>query len=502
MAHVPMNPGFSISLSGISKFYPGVVALSDVRLEIAAGEVVGLIGENGAGKSTLMKVLGGSIAPDRGTLDIAGEQLDSLTPAGAMARGIAFVHQELNPFTNLDVTANILLGRERTKGLFRTLDRDAMEREVRPILDMLAAPFGPADPVSGLSLAEQQLLEIARALSIDARLVIMDEPTSSLTLSETRRLLDVIRQLKARGVAVLFISHRLDEVQEIADRVAVLRDGRNAGELPAGRIDRETMISMMIGRDIKQFYEKRPHEVRAPILEIRDAATRTFSHARASLTVHEGEILGLAGLVGAGRTELARAIFGIDTLVQGEIVFNGEPLPGGDVAAAIMRGMGLVPEDRKGQGLLLDFSIAENIALPSLSRLSSGGRVSIERELELAEASRRNLGIKTASVTGAAAELSGGNQQKVVLAKWLAMSPKLLIVDEPTRGIDVGAKAEVYRVLQELADAGVGILMISSDMEEVIGVSDRVAVMRAGRIAGILSGGELTEHGILSLAVE
>ncbi len=497
-----MIPGFTISLSGISKFYPGVVALSDVHLEIAGGEIVGLIGENGAGKSTLMKVLGGSIAPDRGTLAIDGERLDSLTPAGAMARGIAFVHQELNPFTNLDVTANILLGREKTIGLFRRLDQKAMLREVQPILDMLGAPFGPTDPVSGLSLAEQQLLEIARALSIDARLVIMDEPTSSLTLSETRRLLDVIRQLKARGVAVLFISHRLDEVQEIADRVVVLRDGRNAGELPAGRIDRETMISMMIGRDIKQFYEKRPHELRAPILEIRDVATLTFPHARASLTVHEGEIVGLAGLVGAGRTELARAVFGIDPVVHGEIIFNGEPLPGGDVAAAIGRGMGLVPEDRKGQGLLLDFSIAENIALPSLSRLSSGGTVSVERELELAEASRRNLGIKTASVTGAAAELSGGNQQKVVLAKWLAMSPKLLIVDEPTRGIDVGAKAEVYRVLQELADAGVGILMISSDMEEVIGVSDRVAVMRAGRIAGILSGGELTEHGILSLAVE
>jgi ribose transport system ATP-binding protein len=497
-----MIPGFSISLSGISKFYPGVVALSDVRLEIAGGEVVGLIGENGAGKSTLMKVLGGSIAPDRGTLAIDGEPLGSLSPAGAMARGIAFVHQELNPFTNLDVTANILLGREKTTGFLRMLDRDAMEREVRPILAMLGAPFGPSDPVSGLSLAEQQLLEIARALSIDARLVIMDEPTSSLTLSETRRLLDVIRQLKARGVAVLFISHRLDEVQEIADRVVVLRDGRNAGELPAGAISREAMISMMIGRDIKQFYEKRRHEVRAPILEIRDVATLAFPHARASLTVHEGEILGLAGLVGAGRTELARAIFGIDPVVHGEIILNGEPLPGGDVAAAIRLGMGLVPEDRKGQGLLLDFSIAQNIALPSLARLSSGGTVSVERELELAEESRRNLGIKTASVTGAAAELSGGNQQKAVLAKWLAMAPKLLIVDEPTRGIDVGAKAEVYRVLQELADEGVGILMISSDMEEVIGVSDRVAVMRAGRIAGTLSAGELTEHGILSLAVE
>ncbi|MAZ85320.1 MAG: D-xylose ABC transporter ATP-binding protein [Hoeflea sp.] len=497
-----MTPGFSISLSGISKFYPGVVALSDVRLEIAAGEVVGLIGENGAGKSTLMKVLGGTISPDRGTIEVAGEKRDSLTPSGAMARGIAFVHQELNPFTNLDVTANILLGREKTKGLFRMLDRQAMEDEVRPILDMLAAPFGPSDPVSGLSLAEQQLLEIARALSIDARLVIMDEPTSSLTLSETRRLLDVIRQLQKRGVAVLFISHRLNEVEEISDRVVVLRDGRNAGELPAGGITRDKMISMMIGRDVKQFYEKRPHEVRAPVLEIRNVGTRTFPHARASLTVHEGEILGLAGLVGAGRTELARAAFGIDPVLNGEIRLAGEKLPDQNVAEAIARGMGLVPEDRKGQGLLLDFSIAQNIALPSLERLSSAGTVSTERELALAEDSRKRLGIKTATVNNAAAELSGGNQQKVVLAKWLAMEPKLLIVDEPTRGIDIGAKAEVYRVLQALADKGVGILMISSDMEEVIGVSDRVAVMRAGEITGILSADELTEHGILSLAVE
>jgi len=496
-----MKSAFSITLSGISKFYPGVVALDNVDLGISGGEIVGLIGENGAGKSTLMKVLGGSIAPDRGTIEIDGERLQSLTPAEATARGIAFVHQELNSFTNLDVTANILLGREIVRGPFRSLDRKAMRDAVRPILQMLDAPFGPDDLVSELSLAEQQLLEIARALSIDARLVIMDEPSSSLTLSETNRLLDVVRGLKSRNVAVLFISHRLNEIEAIADRVVVLRDGKNAGELTGDEIRRDRMISLMIGRDLNQFYEKRAHNRQEPILELKDVATRAYPNARANLTVYKGEILGLAGLVGAGRTELARAAFGIDPVVHGEILLDGKPLAPMSVGNAIRRGMCLVPEDRKGEGLHLDFSVTDNIALPSLSKLSRHGAVVHSQELALAEKSRDRLGIKTASVNNAAAELSGGNQQKIVIAKWLAMEPKLLIVDEPTRGIDVGAKSEVYHVLQALADQGVGILMISSDMEEVIGVSNRVAVMCEGKIAGILPSDELTEHRILSLAV-
>ncbi|HKJ63594.1 MAG TPA: sugar ABC transporter ATP-binding protein [Hyphomicrobiales bacterium] len=496
-----LNNAIELRLSGVTKVYPGVIALQDVDLSISGGEVVGLIGENGAGKSTLMKVLGGAIAPDRGTIEIDGEQLTELTTVEATERGIAFVHQELNHFTNLDVAGNILLGREITTGPLKVLDTRTMAQRVQPILDMLGTRFGPHDSVADLSLAEQQLLEIARALSMNARLVILDEPTSSLTLSETQRLLDIVRQLKSQGVAILFISHRLAEVEEIADRVVVLRDGRNVGELTGDAIEKNRMVSMMIGRDIEQFYEKYDHRASVPALEFRGVKTRAFPDEAVNLIVRAGEILGLAGLVGAGRTELACAAFGVDPMLGGEVILYGEPLPASSVAASLERGLCLVPENRKEEGLFLDFEIANNIALPNLPALSRFGVVDRRREWELAEASQKQLAIKVVDLSRAVAELSGGNQQKVVLAKWLAMNPKVVILDEPTRGIDVGAKAEVYQLMQALAKQGVGILMISSDMEEVIGVSDRVAVMCKGKIAGTLNADELTEENILRLAV-
>ncbi len=491
----------NLALNGITKVYPGVIALDDVSLTMNGGEIVGLIGENGAGKSTLMKVLGGTISPNRGTITIDGESFDTMTPRAATDHGIAFVHQELNTFSNLDVAGNILLGREPRKGPFSSLDHKSMMREVRPILSMLGTRFAAEDSAADLSLADQQLMEIAKALSTKARLVIFDEPTSSLTLSETERLLDVMKQLKADGVGVLFISHRLAEITDVADRVVVLRDGRNAGDLARSEITKDRMVEMMIGRNIGRDENRIVRAQGDPVLELRSVRTAAYPSATVDLTLHKGEILGLAGLVGAGRSELARSVFGVDTRQGGDVTVDGQPLVANSVAAAISAGLCLVPENRKEEGLVLDFAIRHNISLPNLDKLRRAWFVDRRAEETLGRESRSKLGIKTPSIEVAAASLSGGNQQKVVLAKWLAMQPSVIIMDEPTRGIDVGAKGEVYSLMRGLADAGVGILMISSDMEEVIGVSDRVAVMSAGRITGILPHEDLSEENILHLAV-
>ncbi|MEQ9038529.1 MAG: sugar ABC transporter ATP-binding protein [Silicimonas sp.] len=490
-----------LALARVTKVYPGVVALQDVDLSIRGGEIVGLIGENGAGKSTLMKVLGGTIAPDGGTIVIDGDHHDALTPRKATEHGIAFVHQELNTFANLDVAGNILLGREVASPRLRFLDNRSMFEEVRPILELLGARFSPGDSVAGLALADQQLLEIAKALSMKARLVIFDEPTSSLTLSETKLLMDVMRRLKADGVAVLFISHRLAEIKDVADRVVVLRDGKNAGVLTGDEATKDRMVEMMIGRNIGRDKHHRVGATSEKALDIVGIKTTAYPSAAVDLSIHSGEILGLAGLVGAGRSELARAVFGVDQRQGGDVFLNGERLAPNSVAASIAAGLCLVPENRKEEGLLLDFAVLDNISLPSLGALRRYFFVDRSAEVRFGEISKEQLGIKAASLREAVASLSGGNQQKVVLAKWLAMKPKVIILDEPTRGIDVGAKAEVYALMRNLADTGVGILMISSDMEEVIGVSDRVAVMSAGRVTGILEPEELTEQNILRLAV-
>lgn len=492
----------SLELVGITKVYPGAIALNNVSLNISGGEIVGLIGENGAGKSTLMKVLSGAITPDEGKIFIDSTETGSLTPAGVNECGIALVHQELNPFTNLDVTANVLLGREIRHGVFGFVDRSSMEKKVAPILKMLGTRFGPRDAVSELSLADQQLLEIARALSIDLRLLILDEPTSSLTISETNRLLDVIQRLSEEGVAVLFITHRLAEVEKVASRVVALRDGCNAGELKRGDINKDQMVHMMIGREVTQFYEKADHVPGKPVLKATALRTKANPHHSIDLCLRAGELHCITGLVGAGRTELARALFGIDPIEGGCIEVEGKALVGHSVPEAIAAGICLVPEDRKAEGLFLDFTILENIAIPSHGALSKYGFVNSTLETMLANTSKQKLQIKMANLSSAVAELSGGNQQKVVLAKWLAMKPKVMILDEPTRGIDIGAKAEVYRLMQSLAAQGVALLIISSDMEEVIGIADLVTVMCRGRISGVLARDELTEENILRLAVE
>ncbi len=491
-----------LELVEVTKTYPGVTALDRVSLSVAHGEVVGLIGENGAGKSTLMKVLGGVTGPSSGAIRVDGAEQKALTVPGAIAAGIAFVHQELNLFDNLDVAGNVFIGREPLKaGPLKLIDRRKLHEAVKPFLDRLGVDFAPDTPIAALSLAQRQLVEIVKALSLRSRVVIMDEPTSSLTITETERLMRVIADLKAHGVSVIFISHRLNEVEECADRVVVLRDGHMVGDLAGGEIRPAAMIRMMIGRDLKSLYIPPAAPPGDAVLEIVEVRTTSFPTRPVSLTIRRGEILGLAGLVGSGRTELARAVFGVDPLVGGTLRLGGAPIRVESPRSAIDRGIYLVPEDRKRAGLILDMPVAENISLPDLWTYARGPIVSLRPEAENAERQRERLHIKVPTVATAAGSLSGGNQQKVVLAKWLSMKPQVMIFDEPTRGIDVGAKNEIYEMMRRLADSGVAILMISSDMEEVIGVSDRIAVMHEGRISGFLERDQFSEHNVLQLAV-
>ncbi len=491
-----------LQLQNISKIYPGVRALNDVSFHVDRGEVVGLIGENGAGKSTLMKVLGGVVAPSGGTIRLNGAEHGALSVQQSLGAGIAFVHQELNVFDNLDVAANVFLGREpRVGGFLNLIDHKALRARVAPLLERLGCDFRPNTPVSELSLAQCQMLEIVKALSLDAKLIIMDEPTSSLTISETNRLLAVVADLKRDGVAVIFITHRLAEIEACADRVVVLRDGSVVGALDKTNIRHDLMIRLMIGRDLKALYTPPAGPVGIPVLDLQAIATPAYPAKTVDLSLRAGEILGMGGLVGAGRTELARVIFGIDPPRGGTLVLNGTPVVLRGPRDAIDRGIYLIPEDRKKSGLILEDSIAQNISLASLARFAKGGLVDRGAENARAETQRKSLRIKTPDVDTQAGSLSGGNQQKVVLGKWLSMSPKVMIFDEPTRGIDVGSKSEIYGLMRRLADAGVAILMISSDMEEVLGVSDRIAVMHEGTISGTLTRSEFSEENFMRLAV-
>ncbi|HVT46936.1 MAG TPA: sugar ABC transporter ATP-binding protein [Vicinamibacterales bacterium] len=491
-----------LDLRGIEKRFPGVHALKGVDLTVHAGEVLALLGENGAGKSTLMKIVGGVERPDAGDVRVAGEPVVIRDVQAAAALGIAFIHQELNLLDNLDVAGNVLLGREPTYGgPLRLVDRARMRAIVRPLLEELGLRMTPSTPVAGLSIAQQQLVEIAKALSIDARVIIMDEPTSSLTPAETTRLHAVVAELRRRGTAVIYITHRLGEVEAIADRAVVLRDGANAGALAKDELTHDRMIRLMVGRDLEAAAPAAEPAAGAPRLRVAGLRTTRYPQHAVSFTVGRGEILGVAGLIGAGRSEVARAIFGIDPPVGGTVEIDGAAVALNDPVDAIRAGVCLVPEDRRLEGLIVDFTIRENVSLPGLERQARYGLVSGGGERETAEAMSRRLRVKAPSIDVAAATLSGGNQQKVVLAKWLALEPRVLIVDEPTRGIDVGAKAEIYALLRELAAAGVAIVMISSDMEEILRVSDRVAVMHEGRLEGILAGAERTEPNIMTLAV-
>ena len=491
-----------LQLRDIHKRFPGVHALRGVNLEVHSGEVVALLGENGAGKSTLMKIVGGIEQPDSGDVLVAGQPAVMRDVHTATALGIAFIHQELNLLDNLDVAGNVLLGREPTRwGALRLIDRSRMHATVLPYLQQIGLDLRPETPTAALSIAQQQLVEIAKALSLDARLLIMDEPTSSLTLAETARLHRVVDDLRGRGVAIVYITHRLAEVGAVADRAVVLRDGSNAGALARDELSHDNMIRLMVGRDIAPGHEAGDaHQDRVPF-KVEGLRTRRYPEHAVSFAVRHGEILGIAGLIGAGRSEVARAIFGIEPALTGTISLESAALTIAGPQDAIRHGIFLVPEDRRSAGLVVDFSVRENLSLPALGRYARHGIVAEAAERQAAAAVCARFHVKTPSVEAKTGTLSGGNQQKVVLAKWLALGPKVLIVDEPTRGIDVGAKAEIYRLLRGLAREGVAIVMISSDMEEVLQLSDRVAVMHEGRISGVLERQECTEQRIMTLAV-
>jgi len=492
-------------MEAVSKRFPGVVALDNVSLSVNAGEIVALIGENGAGKSTLMKILGGAIERDGGTIKINGDPVEIHSPREASALGIEFIHQELSVLDNLDIAANIFLRREPTKaGFLKLIDRKRMYSESDALLRKLGLNVSSRTLLDQLSIAQQQLVEIARALGAGARIIIMDEPTSSLTLTETRRLLELCKDLKSQNVSIIYISHRMHEVEEIADRAVVLRDGKNAGSLERSEITHERMVRMMVGRDLKEFFRAAASD-RAPAsngdgFNVRRLRTLRYPNHTLTFSVAPGEVLGFAGLVGAGRSEVARAIFGVEESLETEVVLDGKTLRITQPQDAISHGIYLVPEDRRLSGLIVDFNVRENISLPNLESYSSAKIINHAKESKAAVEACKAINIKTPTPEVRAANLSGGNQQKVVLAKWLTFRPRVLIFDEPTRGIDVGAKAEIYEIIRNLAAKGVSVIVISSEMEEVLGISDRIAVMHEGRLTGILNRAQFSEEAVMRLA--
>ncbi len=487
-----------LQVHGITKRFPGVLALDAVDMAIEPGEVLAVIGENGAGKSTLMEILAGIQASYDGEILIDDTPVTIDSPRRATELGIALIHQELNLCDNLTVAANIYLGREpRTFGL---IDREAIHQGATTALAQIGLNIAPNTLLRELPIGHQQLIEIAKALSTQARILIMDEPTSSLTNEEAKALFTVINDLRGRGVAIVYISHRLSEVTALADRVTVLRDGQNAGELARTEIHHNAMVSLMVGRNVSQYYAHQPHEAGEIILQAEDLVVPAWPEHPLNFSVHRGEIVGIAGLVGAGRTELLQVLFGIAPALAGRILIDGEPQTLHSPVDAIRAGLALVPEDRKQQGLILEMAVADNIGLPGLHRHHCIGFADYARQNADAEAMIQRLSIRTPDAGQIVQFLSGGNQQKVVLAKWLALEPRVLLLDEPARGIDVGAKEEIYRLMEELAANGVAVLFASSEMEEILGMSDRTFVMHEGHITGQLQRADLSEEAIMHLA--
>jgi len=487
-----------LEVTGIGKSFPGVRALHEVCFSVGVGECVALLGENGAGKSTLMKILAGVQEPDEGTILVEGVAVRIRSVEEGLSLGIALIHQELNLATNLTVGANIFLGREPVKG--GLIDESKIAVEAQQYLDQVGLDIPASTLVSDLAIGRQQLVEIAKALATDAKLLIMDEPTSSLSQKETERLFEVVKKLKGDGVSVVYISHRLSEVIELADRVVVLRDGENAGEIEKTEITHDQMVRMMVGRELSQFYAHEPHAAGEVLLSVEGVVTRAHPTHSISFSLRAGEIVGLGGLVGSGRTELLETLFGITPALAGTIKVDGDSESLQNPREAIAAGLALVPEDRKQQGLIIDMAVADNLSLASVGRDQKRGFLNFGAEREISVEMVDRMRIKTPSDRQIVRFLSGGNQQKVVLGKWLAMKPKVLLLDEPTRGIDIGAKQEIYALMEELAAQGVAILFVSSEMEEILGMSDRALVMHEGQLSGELQRDELSEEAVMQLA--
>jgi ribose transport system ATP-binding protein len=498
-------------MSAISKRFPGVVALDRVDFEISAGEIVGLVGENGAGKSTLMKILAGIHHADAGDIRIDGATVAVHGPADATRLGIAVIHQERELIDTLDVAGNVFLGREPSRGgVLRWLDRRRMYDDTVRQLARIGVDLDPGALLARLSAAQQQLVAIVRALSMNARLLVLDEPTSSLTAIDAERLFGVLRELRSSGTAIVYISHRLKEIETLAGRAVVLRDGRNVGTLSRDEISHDRLVRLMVGRAVESAArpaasggsDRLRHGAGAPAaLAIDRLRTSRYPDVEVSLTAHRGEVLGVAGLIGAGRSELAETICGVSPALSGRLVLDGQPLAIGSPRDAIRQGICLVPEDRRRCGVVGAMSVRENVTLPAPEAHARFGLVARTREAEAVHRITTAVTVKAASIEAPVATLSGGNQQKVVLARWLAQRPRVIVFDEPTQGVDVGAKAEIHRLIRTLADDGAVIVLISSDLEEILAESDRVAVMHDGRITGILLRAECTPESIMQLAV-
>jgi rhamnose transport system ATP-binding protein len=495
---VPAADAPLLVLERATKSFGAVKALEDGSITLLSGEAHALLGENGAGKSTLVKILAGVHLPDSGRLLLDGAEVTFTGPAAAQTAGISIIYQEPTLFPDLTVAENIFIGRQPLRA-GRRIDRGRMNDEAADTFRRLGVAIDPRRPARGLSVADQQMVEIAKALSFSARIFVMDEPTAALSSAEVERLFDVVRTLRKQGAAVLFISHRLEEVFAICQRVTIMRDGRFVRTDPVEDLTVDAIIRSMVGRDLSALFPKTPTPPGDAVLQV-ERLTREGVFTDVSFDVHAGEIVALAGLVGAGRSEVARAIFGIDRRDAGTVRINGRELPAASPIAAMDAGVGFVPEDRRQQGLVMDLGIDHNIALASLRRLGRLGLIRRSAERGLATEWAGRLQLKYGHLANPAWTLSGGNQQKVVLAKWLARRPALLIIDEPTRGIDVGTKAEVHRILDELVSQGVAVLMISSELPEVLGMADRVLVIREGRLVAELARADADEASIMRAA--